>query len=216
MEQVLVDDLIKEVRVTLDENRQESSYLKGGLDNMELNEIIRSKLIDAARSILEVCPLNMLEPKEFVAFEDKQIKNDDGSGYVVLPDDFLRLSQFKLNSWNRSVVNAAEEGSAISYMQRNLFTRGTPVKPVCVFAHNASGKRIMEYYTAGKLNDTYDHNVEKALYVQLPSISADNKLGISASLRFHIVNYCAGLVEVSRNNLPQADVFFKIANNFKN
>lgn len=211
MEQVLITDLMKEVRITLDENRQESSYLNSDTNNMELNEIIRSKLVDATRSILSVCPIDILESKPITITTDNQVKNEDGSGYIVLPDDFLRLSQFKLSSWNRVVTNVAEEGSTIALMQHNSFTRGTPLKPVCVFGHNASGKRTIEYYI-GKDNS---HGVEKALYVGLPSIS-DNKLEIPGILRFHIIHYCAGLVEVSRGNTPHADAFFKIANNFKN
>lgn len=41
MEQALIEDLVKEVRITLDENRLEYSYLEeNNTDNMDLNEII--------------------------------------------------------------------------------------------------------------------------------------------------------------------------------
>ena len=60
MEKVLVDELVKEVRVTLDENQVESEYLQSSTENMELNEIIRSKMPDAVRGIVEMCPVSLL------------------------------------------------------------------------------------------------------------------------------------------------------------
>lgn len=63
MEQALIEDLVKEVRITLDENRLEYSYLEeNNTDNMDLNEIIRAKLLDSIRIILEACPVSLLSP----------------------------------------------------------------------------------------------------------------------------------------------------------
>lgn len=61
MEHVSVEELVKEIRITIDENRAESSYLKSETDNMELNEIIRSKLLDAVRAVSEEAPISMLD-----------------------------------------------------------------------------------------------------------------------------------------------------------
>lgn len=215
MEHVLVTDLVKEVRVTLDENRKESSYVTNTTDNMELNEMIRSKLVEATRSILEVCPLNMLELQEITIAAASHTENSDGSGHVVLPDNFLRLGLFKLSSWGRGVTNVAEEGSAEERRQHNPLTMGSPLKPVCVWGRNALGKLTIEYYSAGRDGDAYNHDVEKALFVPLPSLTADDKLDVPGVLRFSIIHFCAGLVEVARGNAALADVFFKIANNFK-
>lgn len=220
MEQATVDGLVKEVRITLDENQTESAYLESGTDNMELDEIIRVKLIDAARSIIETAPVDMLEASELPVGTEAIHTNEDGSGYVELPDDFLRLVRFKLKSWKRAVVYAEEEGSEGDRMQRNGFTRGTYIKPACVFSHDSGGNRIMEYFTAGKgSSGGYDHTVDTALYVPVPSIdnsSGSGTIGIPHLLRPCIVNYCAGLTEVTRGNNQQADVFFKIATSYYN
>ena len=87
MKQVPVEELVEAVRVTLDENQVESEYLESSTDNMELNEIIRAKLPDAARAIVEMCPLSLLNADALTLPADDQVANTDGSGYIVLPDD---------------------------------------------------------------------------------------------------------------------------------
>lgn len=220
MDSVSVDELVKEVRITLDENQTESSYLESSTDNMELDEIIRAKLIDAARSIIETCPVDLLEAVTLPTDTEVLHTNTDGSGYVILPDDFLRLVRFKLTSWNRAVTYAESEGSEADEIQRNEFTRGTYIKPVCVFSHNSDGDRTMEYFTAGKgTGGSYDHTIETALYVPYPAIdstSGTDKIDIPHLLRPCIVYYCAGLTELTRGNNNQADAFFKIATSFYN
>jgi len=210
MKRVSVDELVKEVRVTLDENQAESAYMESSTDNMELDEIIRAKLPDAARAIVEMCPLSLLNADALTLPTDDQVANTDGSGYIVLPDDFLRLVSFKLASWNRAVTSVAEEGSSTDLMQRNVFTRGTPLKPVCSFGHRADGKRVMEYFVAGDNG----HDVERALYIPLPSVVTEtdcDTLNIPHLLRVAVVNYCAGLVEISRGNQEMGDLFLKLA-----
>lgn len=114
--------------------------------------------------------------------EAAQYMQTDGSGYVVLPPDFLRLVYFKMYSWRTGVYEAEDEGSDVAMMQLNPFTRGTPLKPVCVFSHDLSGNRTLEYYTAGYLNNgnyhRRDHRIDRALYLPIPVIekkTEDNK-----------------------------------------
>ena len=199
MGQALVGDLLAEVRLTLDENQKESAYLESGTDNMELDEIIRAKLPDAVKAIHSACPAGMLEPLPMDIPEAAQYKGTDGSGYVVLPPDFLRLVHFKLVSWNRGCSVAHEEGSRTALMQRNPFTRGTPLKPVCVFSHDLNGNRVLRYYTS----DGGNHKIDISLYVPVPQIKTVGgveTLHVSELARVPIVNYCAGLVEASRGN----------------
>lgn len=215
MKQVPIEELVEAVRVTLDENQVESEYLATGTDNMELDEIIRAKLVYAVRSILEMCPVGLMEAEEMDLPDVAQLPADDGSGSIVLPEDFLRLVSFKLKSWNRAVTTVADEGSPTDLMQRNPFTRGTWIKPVCVFSHNSEGQRTMEYFTAGKDADgKADHRIERALYVPLPAVQSGDDgdtLGIPALLRSSIIYYCAGLVEITRGNPEAGDHFIKIA-----
>lgn len=225
MEHVSVIELVKEVRVTIDENRNESSYLVSETENMELNEIIRSKLLDAVRAVSEDAPISMLEATPMEIPEAAQYTQTDGSGYVVLPPDFLRLLYFKMSSWRTGVHGAAEENSSVAMMQKNLFTRGTPLKPVCVLSHDLSGKRTLGYYSAGYENNgkyrSRDHRIDRALYLPIPAIVKEKEGEISVEyisfggvLRPSIVNYCAGLSLVSRGDVKLAESFFNLAKSY--
>lgn len=215
MKKILVDDLVNEVRVTLDENSPESSYLYESSDNIELDDIIRSKVLDAIRLALEDAPLSFLEPTKITT--PTITGNDDGSGKVAIPDDFLRLVGLKLKGWNRGVSMVYNKGSEMDYIQRNKYTRGTYIKPVCVFSHTDDGTRCLEYFVAAKEGDAYNHVVEHFHYVPLPTITIDEDGGEYVSfpelLSFAIVNYCAGLVLTSRGEQANGNNFITLAQN---
>jgi len=87
----------------------------------------------------------------------------DGSGYVVLPTTFLRLSYFKMAEWTNPVFEAISEEHPDYVKQHNPYTRGKLVKPVCVLRYDAVlSKMILEYFsvTAGST-----HTVEAAAFI---------------------------------------------------
>lgn len=199
MLRVAVNELVKEVRITLDENAEQGAYLQGNADNLELDEIIRSKLPEAARYVTEQSPLEQLEPIEMPA----EVTVAEGGGFIALPEDFLRLVSLKMEGWNRSVTLLAGEDSDIGIMQRNRFVRGTRTKPVGVLIHDPYGNKTIEYF--GKAD-----RVEKALYMPEPKIVKEegtDVLPISRLLRKDIVRRTAGLVLQSRGEAELASVF---------
>jgi hypothetical protein len=206
MVQVLINDLVGEVRVALDENRTESSYLSDNTDNMELNEIISSKLLEAVRSVQENCPVWMLEGEVMTTTISS---NTDGSGTLSLPDDFLRLVALQLTEWDAPVFVVEQTGTQKALMQENKYTRGNPKRPVLVFGNLESGLRKLKYYSVKT-----SALVELALYVKIPSVitvNSQNYLKFPQILRQPIVSYCAGLVEIVRGNADQSKVFFQLA-----
>lgn len=211
-------DFVERVRVTLDENRRESGYLEDNPDNLELDGIIRSKTEEAARLVCLSAPAGLLEPEPMPVPDAAQYAETDGSGYVVLPPDFLRMVSFRLVTWNRDVTSFVAKDSREGLMQKCLFTRGTPLKPVCVLAHDMAGNRILEYYTAGILCGTESpekcHRIDRALYVRIPKIvlCADvEMISLSPLLLEVTVNYCAALTEHSRGNEEAAKMFLGLA-----
>lgn len=190
MVNVLVTELVRDVRISLDENAAESVYLSGNSDNLELDEIIRLKLPEAAREVTETCEVGLLEP----VVMGTTVTADDGGGVLTIPDDFLRLVFLKMKGWNRGVSVVAGEGSDTDLIQRNRYTRGTATKPVCVYGHDANGGRVIEYFGKGSV-------VEKALYMPLPAITGSGTsavLSLSRLLRDAIVKRTAELVAEAR------------------
>jgi hypothetical protein len=214
---VPVSELVGEVRITIDENSVQSEYLASDSDNLELDELIRSKLPDAIRAIHEIAPNRLIEGVPYLIDESDQHKNTDGTGHVKVPDDFLRLVLFDMRSWRMPVYAAINDNSDEYAMQKNVFTRGSASKPVCALTQDIEGNRILEYYSAGLINDgtqnLRDHRIRQMVYLPMPSINND-MVQISSSLRAPIVNYCAGLVMVSRGDPQHAEAFFNIAKSF--
>lgn len=220
MEHMLVEEFIREVRITLDENRMETEYLVSNTDNMELDGIIRSKILEAVRAVTLNAPLEILDAEPMIIPEAAQYAGTDGSGYVVLPPDFFRLVLFKMRSWRAPVFVAVSDTSDIAGQQKNMFTRATPLKPVCVLSRDLSGNRTLEYYTVGYMNDgkctRRDHAIDRALYIRYPEfIEEDSGLYVDFSKLLHeaVVNYCAGLALVSRGNPEAAQNFFNLSKN---
>lgn len=221
MEHVLVADLVKEVRVTLDENRVETEYIQSDTDNMDLDEIIRSKIVDAVRAVSMSAPLHLLDAEPMIIPDAAQYSQTDGSGYVVLPPDFFRLILFKMRSWRVPVYVAVDDTSDVANQQKSLFTRGTPLRPICVLSRDIAGNRTLEYYSVGYTNNgeynRRDHRLERALYLRYPEIVVENEeehIDFGKKLREAIINYCAALTLVSRGNAQAAESFFNLSKSY--
>ena len=138
----------------------------------------------------------------------------------MLPPDFLRLTLFKMRSWRNPVFDAIGDDTEEARMQYNVYTRGTPIRPVCVLSRDLSGSKILRYYTVGfENNGKYnrrDHRIDRALYLPVPSYTGDNneELEFNSLLREAIINYTAGLVMVSRREPQMAETFFNIGKSF--
>lgn len=92
---------------------------------------------------------------------------DDGTGYILLPTDYLRFQSFKLTLWEREVTwqhffPTTDE----RYKKQSIsFLRGGKAKPVCVLmSARVDGvyKKIIKYFSLD-VGDT--HELEKFVYV---------------------------------------------------
>lgn len=109
--------------------------------------------------------------------------NKDGSGYVVLPDDFLRLLEFKMPEWESAVTEVSAAGSGAQRRQGIPFLRGGCCKPVCVIGHRPEG-RVLEYYSVKK-----KHEAERFVYVK--EVPAED---VQVDLQDVLTWWCAGRI----------------------
>lgn len=200
MSLVALDELVIAVRISLDENAQQCAYMVGQYgENLELDEIIRLKLVEATRDITESASVELLEPVPM----ETEVKATDWGGTLTVPDDFLRIAVLKMAGWNKSVTTLVKEDSDISLMQRNRFTRGSTMKPVCVLSFGADGKKVIEYFGVSD-------QVEKALYIPIPSTTVKEcteYIEMSSLLKESIVRRTAGLVLQARGETDLAKVY---------
>lgn len=208
--QINIQDMIRKVRIAIDEQvpvDTESDFTE------RLDEEIRHALRTACIQLCGELPLDMLLPTTLANADISiHVTNTDGTGMISLPHDFLRLVKFKLNSWVQSVRQLTDPLSNEGRMQASTWTRGTPEKPKAMLGETRSGYRMLEYYTAGKNNNAYDHTVECFCYVGSPSESGDSmNLPIKQSCIPLIIYRAAGIVMEGKQNGDLADRFYKLS-----
>jgi hypothetical protein len=62
--------------------------------------------------------------------QSRVIINQDGSGYYVLPVDFVRLISFKLDSWSRPIFDLINNKDPRYNLQKNRVRRGNKYQPI--------------------------------------------------------------------------------------
>lgn len=178
--EALMSDLVKEMRIAMDEvKHDEDNDIFADDSDEEMKQAIET----AAQQLLMQAPAQMLLPERVVVSLNETGKQDydaiqtqytDGHGCLVIPDDWLRLVVLKLKSWSSSLTSLMDPDSKEAQMQASRWTRGTPQKPRGLIATSpVTGKRVLMYWTAGRYDanhaeepgKVYDHEVELFIYI---------------------------------------------------
>lgn len=192
----LVENIIKEVKVALDEN-VDSSALSGlgDVDTLKLDEIIESKVVDAARIIESNAPAHLLDSGrafgESIGWDGQP---GYGAGYIHLPDDFMRLVCFQMSDWDYALTMAITEDSPQYQMQRSRFAgvRGNPQKPVVAITSQPIGL-VLEFFSCYSGDNAF---IKKARYIPMPRIR-NGKIELCEKLKPAVVYYTAYLSALS-------------------
>ncbi len=180
----------QDVRIAIDENKT-SEQLIGDedVDTLSLNEIIRSKIEEAVRRVESTAPVHLLE--EGHNFGDSVFWEGDGSGWTLLPDDFMRLIAFRMSDWERTCYHAISVDDAQYDLQSSRYAgiRGNVQKPVCAIVNRAEGKAL-EFYSCNS-EEAY---VKRASYIPYPEIDDSDGIDISERCYTAVVYTTASLV----------------------
>lgn len=178
--EALMSDLVKEMRIAMDEVKHDDD---NDIFADDSDEEMKQAIETAAQQLLMQAPAQMLLPERVVVSLNETGKQDydaiqtqytDGHGCLVIPDDWLRLVVLKLKSWSSSLTSLMDPDSKEAQMQASRWTRGTPQKPKGMIATSpVTGKRVLMYWTAGRYDanhaeepgKVYDHEVELFTYI---------------------------------------------------
>ena len=172
---VQATEMAKAVRVAIDMNKDdEPLFVEGDTDTLTLDEIIMAKLADAVRLVEMEAPATMLESGH--DFGDNIFIGEDGKGFVILPEDFMRLISFRMSDWKRTVFEAISENDSQYALQSSKWKGicGNPEKPVCAIVRRSEGK-VLEFYSC---NDN-TAIVTQATYVPIPRIDIDGGIDVA-------------------------------------
>lgn len=204
MVEYAVSDLVKEVKVLLDRNQESAGLLApSDSDTLSQAELIESKIVDAARIILSDAPeVEGTSCTNAVTWTDS---NGYYVGKMVLPTDMLRILSVKAEGWNRPAEIISESDDAYKYQNCKYGVRGNPERPIAAIVHTANGKSI-ELYTSTKQDATLAF-----IYVQVPSITTEQKISLPSVLKDSILYMAGYLTCISLGDTDTASGFLGVA-----
>lgn len=235
-----INDLIGKVRVAIDEVKTAGG--DEDFDGLLDTEIRQALVMAGRRLMrelpVELLPVTTLTEEDITV----HVKNADGTGSIGLRNNFLRFVELRLSSWKSSVWVLTEPGSNEAVMQASEWTRGTPEKPKAMMGAAVSARteaatvsqqseqeaqeeggegdggevaiaeRSLRYWTAGKVDGAYVHDVEVLSYV--PELDTDDAESLTSLAEAHessLVYVAAGLLMEGKQHGDLADRFYKAA-----
>ena len=200
-------EIARDVRIAIDENKTSEQLIADeDIDTLSLNEIIRSKIVEAVRRVETTAPVYLLE--EGHIFGDAVHWGSLESGWVLLPDDFMRLIAFRMSDWERTVYAAISVDDPLYAKQSSRFKgiRGNVQKPVCAIVNRAEGKAL-EFYSCNS-EDAY---VSRGSYIPYPHIDEDDGIDICEKCYTAVVYTIASLVLTTYGEADKSSVFTELA-----
>ncbi len=73
--------------------------------------------------------------------------NGDGTGEILLPEDFVDIVALQMQGWQRPCTLLFPSGSAVAAAQLDKYTRAGACRPVCIDSYNNRGERVVCYYS---------------------------------------------------------------------
>lgn len=207
-----IDRIIKDVRVCLDQNETNEALLTSGdIDTLSLDEIIKSKILEAVERVHLNAPSYLLEGGH--NFGDAIYWRELESGWVLLPQDFLRLVVFEMSDWEQAVYTAISTDDPDYEKQRSRFkgVRGTAQKPVCAIAIRPEGK-VLEFYSC----KSTDATVSRAMYIPYPEIDEYGGVDISERCYKAVVYTVASLTLITLGEAEKGNMLSELSKTFLN
>lgn len=202
-----VDRIVRDVRVSLDLNRSDEALsMEEDQETLTLDELIRSKILEAVERVHLAAPYHLLEQGHNLWDDQNGNDEDDAgaavywgdmeSGWVLLPDDFMRLVVFEMSDWERPVYTAITTDDPLYKKQKSRVKalRGTAQRPVVAIGVRPEGK-VLEFYSC-KSEEAY---VTRGVYIPYPSIDEYGGVDISERCYNDVVAMVAELTMAAMN-----------------
>lgn len=191
--------IARDVKVAIDENKMSAPlFAEEDIDTLSLEDIVRSKIVEAVRRVITIAPTYLLDGGEL--FGEAVYWRGDCTGWILLPDDFMRLFVFKMSDWERPVYYAITAGDPRYNLQYSRYKgiKGNPQKPMVAIVSRPEG-RTLEFFSC----KSEDATVEQALYFPLPRVDKDGGIMIPERCYISVVYEAASLVLTT---IGQADL----------
>lgn len=200
-----VANIKRDIRIALDQNMSSTALATlGDVDTLSLDDIIESKIEDAAEAVLLKAPLLLIGDVS-TSITGTITRNTRGNRIVAkqaLQAEFLRLVSYKLPSWSYAVHDVLPSSSPLYLQVQSPYgVCGTTDRPLIFIVPGASaGQKSLEIYSP--VNTT--ENPDISLCVTKPAISSGN-IALASMLVRPTVYYAAYLVALTIQDKDAAE-----------
>ena len=210
-----VSDIVRDVRICLDENDVQNSILADDSNTLQLDDIIKSKIGDAIDGIMTTAPLELVGDGVDVEVNDIKWEGDNSADdgelrmcKVAKPEDYLRLVGVKMPDWDYAVSETIPMNSDEYKQQKSRFAglRGNPQRPVVAEVVGKDGN-YLELYTSKS------REVDFIKYIPRQSGKSDSAgVKLSSSALYRVLVYqIAGLTCITLKDSEHAQTLFGVA-----
>ena len=180
-------EIIAKVRTIMNEAGEETMLTLLSEDTVKLTEYIKSAIPDAVSIVMANSPVRCVNKK---VGNVMATSGGSGTGYVLLPEDFVSLIAFKMPGWKRMVAVLHPVDSEEYKVQCNEFTRSGISKPMCFLNYNKTGQKVLEYFATGTSGTTVDTFVYGGRYSSTEGIDLSGNDPLASAVCY----MCASLV----------------------
>lgn len=202
-----LDKIKEDVRIAIDQNMASATLVGiSDIDTLSLNEIVRSKVVEGVKRIHAEAPSYLLDGG--FNFGDAIYWMDKGSGYILLPEDFMRFVVFQMSDWVRPVFTVLNTDDAEYHKQQSKFkgVRGTYQRPVCFISIRPEG-RVLEFYSSK--DETAQ--VSKGVYLPYPYIDENDGIYICSRCYDAVVYMVAASTVTALGDVEKGNVLSELA-----
>ncbi|MBQ8270787.1 MAG: hypothetical protein IJZ22_06260 [Bacteroidaceae bacterium] len=202
-----LDKIAEDVRIALDQNMSSDALTEiGDVDTLALNDIIKSKIVEAVKRIHSEAPPHLLDGGH--NFGDAVYWMEHESGWVLLPEDFMRFVVFEMDDWARPVFTCSNTDDPEYEKQHSRFKgiRGTAQRPVCFVSIRPEG-RVLEFYSC----KSEEAMVSRAVYLPYPKVDEYGAIEICQRCYDAVVYTTAALVLITFGDTERSNVLNELA-----
>lgn len=202
-----LENIARDVRIAIDQNMVSTALeIIGDVDTLAVNDIIKSKVCEAVKRVHGTAPVYLLDGGS--NFSGNVNWKSQGSGWILLPNDFMRLIVFQMSDWDKPVYEAKEPAGQDYDRQASRFKgiRGTAQKPEC-FIGVSSNSKILEFYSC----DNNSATVSRAIYLPYPTIGVNENINICIRCYESVIYMVASVVMSTFGDNAKAGVFAELS-----
>jgi len=200
MDSYAVEGLVREVKVILDRNQENAELIPDDSDTLSQGEIIKERLVEAAKLIESNAPLSMLSGYQIGTKGTLELGSSNGMyvGKVSLPKDLMRLLSVRMSDWERPAKIISETDDEYLFQTSRFGVRGNPQRPIAAVVQGSDGDLELELYSSSQPNATLS-----CTYIPNPYID-NGVIFMCKKLKESILYMAASLVCVSLGDVNTA------------